>query len=371
MQSKKIKIIHLITGLGIGGAEAALRDLVLGIDKDQFESVVVSIQPKREIADQIEPAGIRVIYLNGVPSNGFGFFTLIKVVRDEMPNILHTQLFHADMMGRLVGFMMRVPKIISTLQNVTFGGRLREWLLMLTRGMVDEYVAVSKIVLDHTIKLGIARKEKSHVIYNAVDVEKYKPVENRVELRNKLGIDVTKKIIVSTGRLIEQKGFPYLMEAMQSLYVEKNIHDIQLIILGEGPDRFQLEHIQKSLPKDLVVLAGAVLNVVEYLQVADIFVMSSVWEGCSVALIEAGAVGLPVVATPVGVAPELIIDNRNGILIPIQDARALAQALYRLLILSPEDRQIFGTHLRNSVTKRFSADTMIHDYEKLFKELKK
>lgn len=371
MQSKKIKIIHLITGLGIGGAEAALRDLVLGIDRDRFESVVVSIQSKREIADQIEPAGIRVIYLNGAIGNGFGFLKLIAVLRNEKPDVLHTQLFHADIMGRLAGFIARVPKNISTLQNVTFGGKLREWLLVLTRGLVDEHVAVSNIVLDHTAKLGIARKEKSHVIYNAVNVEKYKPTSHREELRNKLGLDVTKKIIVSTGRLIEQKGFPYLMEAMQSLYVEKNIHDIQLIILGEGPDRFQLEHIQKSFPKDLVVLAGAVLNVVEYLQAADIFVMSSVWEGCSVALIEAGAVGLPVVATPVGVAPELIVDNHNGILIPIQDTRALAQALYRLLILSPEDRQVFGTHLRNSVTKRFSADTMIHDYEKLFTEFKK
>lgn len=371
MSTKKIKIIHLITGLGIGGAEAALRDLVLGIDRDRFESVVVSIQSKREIADQIEPAGIRVIYLNGVPSNGFGFFSLIKVLRDEKPDMLHTQLFHADIMGRLVGFMMRVPKIISTLQNVTFGGRLREWLLVLTRGMVDEYVAVSKIVLDHTIKLGIARKEKSHVIYNAVDVEKYKPVENRAELRNKLGIDVTKKIIVSTGRLIEQKGFPYLMEAMRSLYTEKRMQDIQLIILGEGCDRSQLEHIQKSFPKDLVVLAGAVLNVVEYLQAADIFVMSSVWEGCSVALIEAGAVGLPVVATPVGVAPELIVDSHNGILVPIRDTDALVHALYRLLTMSEQDRGVLGKSLHHDVMKRFSATTMVHDYETLFIELKK
>ncbi len=354
-KTKKIKIIHVITQLGIGGAESTVRDLVLRLDPDRFESIVVTVLPKKEIAYQIEQGGVQVISLDANKYNPFIIWKLVTILKREKPDIVHTQLFHADILGRIAAKIARVPKVISTLQNVTFGGWIREIVLVLTRRAVDKHIAVAQVVLDHAIKSGIAKKEKSSVIYNGVDATSFQSAGHKVNNKT--------KIIVSTGRVVKQKGFEYLIQAMELL------PNTQLIILGEGIERKNLERLQARLPTGCVILAGSVLNVREYLQAADAFVMSSLWEGFSVALIEAGAMGLPVIATPVGIAPELIVDKKNGLIVPVKNAQAIAGAITKLFSLPEESCKNMGAQLRQDILEKFSVERMVSEYERAYEEL--
>jgi hypothetical protein len=104
----------------------------------------------------------------------------------------------------------------------------------------------------------------------------------------------------------------------------------------------------------------------EYLQSADVFVMSSLWEGFSVALIEAGAMGLPVIATPVGIAPELIVDGKNGLIVPVKNAQAIADAITKLFNLSEEVRKNMGAQLRQDILEKFSVKKMVEQYQGMY-----
>ncbi len=376
MNKKKIKIAYVITAFDIGGAEATLRDLVLGLDTDRYEAVVISLLPKGAMAFQAERAGARVLSLHASKSNPLVLFQLVRMLRKELPDIVHTQLFHADILGRFAARLAGIPFVVSTLQNVTFGGLLRERLLAWTRGLVSVHVAVAQVVADHAIKKHLSKKEGPVLIYNSVrlPVRRVHHSEKRA-LRAKLGMDPAKKILVTTGRLVAQKGFNHLIQAVK-LLVERHKAEgasggVQLVILGGGEEsmRAALAAQAAELPDQTVVLTGAVLNVDEYLAAADAFVMSSSWEGFSVALIEAGAAGLPVVATPVGIAPELIRDGENGILMDTRNPMSMAEKIHQMVTLSDEERAALGDRLREDVEKTFSVERMVRTYQALYEDL--
>jgi glycosyltransferase involved in cell wall biosynthesis len=375
----KTKVAFFITGLNIGGAEALVRDLVVSMDRDKFEPIVISILNNGVFKNYIKDNGVRVFDIIKPQENKINFFIilirLIKLLRLEKPHILQNSLFHAEIFGRIAGKIAGVPVIISCIQNVSFGNKFRDFFIFLTDWMVDASVAVSQLVYEYAIKNNISKKNKMVVIYNNVNTKFFSTqndIDSKIIIRKKLGINNGKFILVTVGRLVKQKGFIYLLESIKILQQERGMNNFNLFIVGEGVERSVLEKfISDNMLSDTVFLTGAVLNVEEYLQSADVFVMSSLWEGCSIATIEATAVGLPVIATNVGIVPEIIKDKDNGLIVEIGNPKSLADKIESMIKLPSEKRVEMGIRARKITEELFSVSKIRSDYESYYEKFNK
>ncbi len=359
-KDNKIKVLHLITGLNTGGAEVVIKDLLLKYDKEKFSMSVVSFIPLGPIGKMIRERGGFSYSLNvKFKYNPFPFFTLYKLLKNEKPDVLHTHLFHADIAGRIAGRLAKTPVIMSTFHSIDTGGTARVLLLRMTKSLSHYNIAVATIIKDTIISSNISLKDKTAVIYNGADADKYHlKREHKKKCRD----------ILSIGRLHRQKGHSYLVDAAQIVYQKHP--QIKVVVLGEGPERIQLEeHIKKNSLEDKVLLMGEVKNVVPSLQEADFFVMASISEGFPLAVIEAAASGLPIIATNVGGVSEIIKDGVNGFLVPPKDAAALAEKIDFVLGLSPQERFKIGEAARSTVEEKFSVKKMVSEYETLYKKL--
>ncbi|MDB4984644.1 MAG: glycosyl transferase group 1 [Patescibacteria group bacterium] len=370
MNNNPVKIAYLITGLNTGGAEITLEKIIENLS-DRYETFVISILPVKEIGLRMIKHGVRVIDLDMKSKWDFMVIVrLYRILRKEKPFILHTFLSHANILGRLVGFMARIPIIVSSIRNERFGGRLRELMIAWTDRLSTFTTIVSQKAADKVIEKGIVPAHKSIVIRNGYDLKAF-PVRNiplRESVRKSLAISNETTLIVSVGSLTEQKGYPYLIDAMS--HVVKKHPDIVLVIIGEGKDRESLEKkIKSDNLENTVKLLGVKQNVTDYYNAADLFVLASLWEGFSNVIVEAMACALPVIATDVGGAREALTDGVSGIIIEPKNAQVLAQKIGEMLELSKDAKRSFGDHARKTVEEKFSLQKMIDDYEKLYKKL--
>jgi len=342
-----------------------VRDLVNGLAKRGFEVLVVSITPIGKVGEMMQQGGVRVLSLElRFKYNLLVFWRLFKVLKKEKPDILHTHLFHADILGRIVGKLAGVPRVITTVHNINIGGSFREFLMRMTRNFSDYNIAVANIVLKNSKKKKIINEKNSSVIYNGIDFKKF-PIKNKKDLRKELNLSENKKIFISVGSLTKQKGYGYLLDPVKKI----NSNTI-FFILGEGSERsFLEEKIAKNNLINRVILTGNVSNVNDYLQAADAFIMPSLWEGFSIALLEAVATGKVIIATKVGGNSEIIEDGVSGFLVESANAEALAEKIKYVLSLTEDERKRIGENARKTVEEKFSLEKIISKYENLYNEL--
>lgn len=368
---KKTKILYLITGFHVGGAEMVLYRLLRKLNREKYEPVVVSIIPIVGIGERIEEEGIKILSLNAkFKCNPLIIWRVISIIKKEKPQILHSFLFHANFLGRVIGKLCNVPIIISSIHSEYFGGILREKLLKWTDRFCNTTTIVSKGAAERMIDLKVVSKNKLKVIYNGIDLENFpfRKLEARTKIRNELNIEENKKILISVGRLHEAKGCPYLIKAMKIL--KEKYPYILLIVLGEGPEGKKIEEQIKELKLEKnILLLGQKENISEYLNASDVFVMPSLWEGLPIALLEAMACGLPVVNTRVGGVPEVVEDGKSGFLVELKNPRGLAEKIIKTLEMSEEERKKMGEHGRKIVEKKFSIEQIVKEYENLYQEL--
>jgi len=216
------------------------------------------------------------------------------------------------------------------------------------------FVIVPSKYLKHILSLWGINEKKIRVVYNG-----FRPptqLGSKEIIREMLHFHGT--LVVSVGRLVPWKGFQTLMELMPHL--SRKYPDIRLMIIGDGPDLHSLqEHIEKHGLENKVVLTGALPQDVlfSYIQAADIFILNTLYEGFSHALLEASAFGIPIVTTDVGGNPEIIQNNKNGFLVPYNDKKALEKALIRILE-NPSLKNTIANNSKNKV-KEFSEEKMI------------
>lgn len=362
MTSSSKRIFYLITDLDIGGAESMLFELVQRIDKNKFIPEVGCLKGKGIVGKKLGTLGIKVRYFH--IEKLWHIYKLLKVVtflRQDCFDILHSYLFHANIIGRVCGKIAGIPIIISSIRVCEKKKLYHLWMDRITNWMVNLEICVSKEVKNFTIeKVGIP-EHKLEIVENGISDSFLDAVTS---YRNK---KVSSLIVGTIARLSRQKGIEYLLYAAKR--VINQFPDITFVIAGKGPLASQLKELSIKLGiSGKVRFLGFRNDIPELLSVIDIFVLPSLWEGMPNVVLEAMAAEKPVIATDTGGSKDLIDSNINGVLVEPGNSEALAKAILKLLG-DPAQRQRLGESARGKIKERFPIDKMISKTEQIYTQL--
>lgn len=361
-------VLYLITDLNVGGAERVLLEVVRRLDRRRFQPAVCSLAPPGAMAREFGELGVPVY---GLGMAGFRHLfragMLFALLRRQRFDIVHTHLFHANVLGRVVARLAGVPVVVST----THVAEPRCWHLLLERwtaSLVDRVVAVSEGVRRYMVERAHIPAGKIVVMRNGVDPGRFRL--RRGGFRRREGIASDCLLVTTVGRLHAQKGLGCLLQAARSLTLPHP--EVRFLVVGEGPERRQLLRLRDRLGLgDRVRFLGFRADVPQILADSDVFALPSLWEGLSIALLEAMAAGLPVVATDVEGVAEVVTDGETGLVVPPGDADALTAALSRLLG-DPSLRRRLAQAGHQRVVRHFGWEKVVSDtmdlYERLLSE---
>lgn len=300
----KLKILHLITGLERGGgAENMFLNLIPKLDGCH---AVCVLKKGGEISEKLEQQNIKVYSLNMKIYNPVFVLRYLNVVRDFKPDIQINYLIHADILGRVLGKIFCVPKIISYIRN-RHEEKLFFWLDHLTLFLVDSVLVNSEPLLYFYMKKHNVKKDNIDFIPNAVDLKNITKL-SKEEIN--FNFDKNKKYIISTARLHSQKDILTLIRAFKLVQNDRN--DCDLIIANDGPEKKKIQDLVESLDVSLKVhFIGKKSNIYPYILNSDLFVLSSKFEGMSNALLEALALKKPVIVSNIPENTQIICNNEH------------------------------------------------------------
>ncbi len=357
---KKKKILHLISGLEIGGTETQLLRILPEMQK-YHENFVCCVRGHGPIGIELEKNNVPVYYLN---FQGFfdllvikRFYTVIKKIK---PDVLTTYLIHADLYGRFFGKLFGIKKIISSKR----GSLLQwEWLSSfdrLTKFMVDHYLVQTETAKRTWMKKLKLSESRFTIMPNGIDIKKFKPSVDRDDKRKSLNIATDSIVISCVARLRIGKGHDILLEAFEKVF--KNYSKTDLLLIGDGEKEKELKiQIKNYTSKNNIHFLGNRQDVPDLLAISDVFILPTEGEGMSNAIIEAMIVGVSVITTEIPENKDLIEDKKNGILFPVNNSDSLSEKIQHL-INDPGLRNILATNAQEEANERF-------DYEKVTKKL--
>jgi sugar transferase (PEP-CTERM/EpsH1 system associated) len=367
----RLRIIHVIDSLGTGGAEEGVRKLLSGLDSSVFEQIVCTAAPSPEIEPK---TGARVISLTqpGRAKKRLLIPRLKRVFDRERPEIVHSRnwgAIEAVPAARLAG----VGAVIHSEHGLELSTyRHQPWRRNLLRrfcfSRADRVFAVSQGLRDYYAKQLRIAKTRIGIIPNGVDTEKYSPCTSLdSDSRQKLVRDPNTLVIGTVGRLDPIKDHRTLFHAAELLLAQGI--PVQLVIVGTGPERKVLEADVRA--RDLlahrITFVGETSEIVSQLNRFDVFVLPSLAEGMSNALLEAMSVGLACIASRVGGNPELIEHGTSGFLFEAGDAKTLA-GYVKTLAMDAVLRHRLGVNARKRIETNFSLRRMLDNYTTLYRE---
>jgi glycosyltransferase involved in cell wall biosynthesis len=374
IKKKPDKLVFVISSLGGGGAERVLVDLISSLDRRKYNVLLVVFEEVTDLQKHLPPY-IKVIYLN--KRSRWDFFKLIiklgKILNEFTPTIVISSLYHTNIVTGLASFLQKRKSVLilwehnyppKYLPKVKLNKIVR-LLMQLTYNKADTIVTVSNKIRDYFSEEFKIDPKNIQTIYNPIII-KTLIEKSKEEVEHLFFGENNTKIIISVGRLTEQKRFDLLLKAFS--LVRKNNEDVRLIILGKGFLRKDLENLAKELNiHKWVDLVGFKVNPYAWMAKADIFVLCSDYEGFPVVLLEAMECGVPIISTDCLTGPnEIITNNKNGLLIPTGNEDALSNAILSLL-KDEKLRQEFSENGRHRA-KDFDIEKITPKFEELFNQ---
>jgi glycosyltransferase involved in cell wall biosynthesis len=349
----KKKILHLIQSLDNGGCENMLLR-TLPLLTDEFEHHIITLRALGELAPRFAEKGIPVTTVHWHSfSDISGYRRLLSETRQFAPDTIITYLFHADMVGRL--FLQRnVSAIIIPFLRTTYNhpryliARILEWL---TKPFVRHYLANSEAVKDFYVRyIGVAPAQIT-VIPNGIDTDFFDQLAPDLKLRESLSIASEDFIITCVANLHPNKGHRFLLEAFECLWPD--FPHAKLLLIGNGEERQSIERmIQSFRSRDAIRLLGRRDDVPALLKISDLFVLPTLFEGQSNAILEAMAAGVPVITTDIPENRVLIVPDEGGLLIAPENSILLAESIKKML-LDTNSRNLFEKNSKEMVKREF------------------
>ncbi len=371
MTDKRIKVLLLIDEAAIGGGQNHVLLLAGGIDKNKFD-VIVACEPKGYLVDELQKINIQnisIILKNRL--NPVTLLRMIKLLKSIKPDVLHTHGGTPGFWGRVASKFYKVPAVVHTFHGIHYLTKpmnLKKWIFKnidrYLKIFTDFTICVAEADLTKGLKAKVLKANASGVVRNGIDINIFERIETWKEGRELLNIPADATVVGTIGRLHEQKGYEYLIDAAKHL-IEEN-KSIYFLIVGEGELRTNLERQVSSLRiSDKVIFAGARTDIPRLMTLFDLFVLPSLWEGLPLVLLEAMVSRVPIVATAVDGVMEIIEHNQDGILIPPKSSTAIKNGINILL-----NNKKFATNLTinayKKVTTEFCSQKMVSGLEDIY-----
>lgn len=368
-----MKIIHIIIGLGIGGAELMLKRLVEGLnDKDGMQHSIISLTELGPVGKQLQEAGISVKALG--MKNAFNFpeifFKLRRELKRKNPDIVQTWMYHADFLGGLAAKSLGIHNVIWSVRNthLNSGGRFnlffRRFCSYISHKIPKEIIYVSHSAQKEHVKENY-RNDIGRVIGNGFDTNKYSfNSGSREKYRAELGLKESDITVFSIGRYVPAKDHTTFVKAI--CLAAKENPQIKGVLVGRDISIgfFELSDLEKKH----FILLGERSDISELLSAADIFCLHSITEGFPNVLGEAMSVGLPCIATAAGDAA-LILNDKDYV-VNVRDFFSIATKINELARQPVRFRNAIGDRNRNNIKDNYSIEKKLKKYFDLYKELK-
>ena len=362
------KVAHIINGLGVGGAETMLINLLAATDPNRYESVVVSLKDEGQLGPTIQSMGVPVHALNMRSSlpNPVKIFTLRRWLQQMQPDVILTWMYHANLFGGLASGNIPVMWAMhSVLMQPGQEKRATRWLqrfsARFSARMPERIVYVSKTAQSDHERLGYD-PAKSVFIPNGFDTERFHPDEqDRQRVRTALNIPQDAPVVGYVARFHPLKGHQTFIRAAGRIYAQRP--DVHFVLVGTDSDDDNAElnaWIDAAGVRDNVHLLGRRDDVPDLLRAFDLFALASDGEAFPMALGEAMASGLPAVVTDVGDSGYLL--GEAGHCVPPRDADAFADACLKVL----EDAHVYGQQARQRIITHFSLQSIADRYMALY-----
>lgn len=351
MSTKSVSHCHLIVGLDIGGTEKSLLKTLPRLQSTNSSHIVINLSHPGPIGDMLRITGIQVHDLNIIHPVRFplGIITLYRLLKKIHPNSLTTYFIYSDLLGRLVGRLAGIKRIYCYQRGALLAAGLLRPLDFVTQSLVTKYLFVSQALNDRVSRSLLLPATKTQTITNGVTPP---PLPYRRQHSH--------TIISHVGSFKPKKGQEYLLRSLPSL---DNL-DYQVRFIGSGPLLAKTKSLSHTLKLSRhVSFIGQVSDVSAYYPDTDIFVLTSLEEGMSNALLEAMSYGCAVIAHHSPENREVI--GATGLLLDITNADLLSAKL-RFLIAHPRTRRRLGRLARNRIQNHFHLDKTISSLRQLY-----
>jgi len=363
-----LSVVHVVLALDVGGLERVVLDLARqGVRRGQRVAIVCLERPGR-LADALEATGVElhcVAKQPGIRLRVIG--QLGRLFRALRPDVIHTHQIGALLYAGLAARATGMPLVVHTEHGRHYAHARRRWLGRVAGRMAARFVCVSREIAGEVIGRGVAARRKVCVVPNGIDLTPFAGPIDRVGVRQSFGIPAAAPVIGTVGRLVPVKRQDRLICAL-ALLPPWTLAP-HLLLVGDGPLRGELQALADELGiADRVHFAGYQAEPVRCLAAMDVFALTSDSEGMPLALLEAWAARLPVVASRVGSLPDVIDSGTTGLLFDPDDTESLVQHLAALFANSIRARQI-GEAGRAQVEARFTLDRMSEAYQDHYETL--
>lgn len=381
-----IHVVHVIESLGPGGAERLLYTNLKHFDPERVRSIVVTVYSHgTDWRGPITELGVPVVSLECRSTRDIpkGVGRLRAWLRANKPDLVHSHLWAANVIGRIAGRLTGIP-VISSVHNPDHepqawsdGADVSLIKRHVVKGM-DRWTAnfgsTRMVAVSDYVRKSAARDlhfapDAIDLVYNPFDVDLMKaPVKDRAELLRELGLPAGSQVLLNVARVSPQKGLLYALRALPGIL--RQYPQAHLVSVGATTDPRWTAELKREAETlgvaDHFHMLGARANVVDFLRACDIFVFPSLYEGLGIALIEAMAAGCVCVATNTGPIPEVVQNGKDGVLVPSADADALARAVCELLG-DPARRAELGAAAKETAFSKFQpkqqAELLTRVYE--------
>jgi glycosyltransferase involved in cell wall biosynthesis len=363
---KDIKILHIVGGSEFGGIAPYIMSLIRMVQEYGWDAKVLVSAPR--VIDYFHSRGIDVVNLPGIdrPVNIArdlsGLFRLICYLNRNEYQIVHTHTSKGGIIGRLAAWLTNVPVIIHTTQGYAFRDYAQNgfqrwfflWLEKIATQCCDLIISANQEDRQLAIELGIAYESKIVHIPNGIDLTEIDASPMPSDIYATLGAQSGRKIVGTMARLAPQKGIEFFLEAASE--VIRVDPTVQFIVVGEGPQRADLEALSKQMGIN-VMFVGFRSDWIQVLRVMDVFVMPSLWEGLPMTLLGAMATSRPIVATRIKGITDACGNHKVARLVEPKDSHAIAQGIIGFL-QDDSMSMTYGFAARKRVEEEYSESVI-------------
>ncbi len=370
-------ILHVIDALNIGGAQELLALMAEKTPKSAYHSLVCVLQPDTTILSRIESRGVPVFCLNRFrpsiisPADLFSYFfnnvkEVVSICRRYRVDVVHCHLSDADFVGVLAARLYRSGRVVSTLHYPEFlperkSGDIRNFLRIAATWMIyhlaDAVIAVSDDVAKKLRSVFCLNPDRIKTVVNGIDVEKIHNAQPGSGLWASVGAMPGQRVVASVGRLMPPKGHRYLIEALP--YLSRQFGNLKMLLAGDGDLKYALEQLSLNLHvQGVISFLGSRNDIPDILAISEVFVLPSLSEGTSLALLEAMAASKPIVATDIPGNRDILKHQHNCLLVPPGSPEKLAEAI-AFLLNHPRIAAAYAKNAYLDVLRQFNIDHTI------------